>query len=58
MPTKYKKLTHVFAVAVVFIAGFFMSPAGEAIAKQYPILVPIVAGITTIAAVYRQPRQS
>jgi hypothetical protein len=52
----FKTITHVYAVAVVAVAGFFMTPAGIAVLAQYPKLVPIVTGIAGIAAVYHTPK--
>lgn len=58
MKAKIKPLTHVLAVGIAAAAGFFATPAGLAIVKQYPVLVPVAAGIGVIAALYRTPRQT
>lgn len=52
----YKNLTHYFAIAVVAIAGFAISPAGQAVVSQYPKLSGIFAGVIALAALYHQPK--
>lgn len=58
MKAKIKPLTHVIAVGIAAIAGFLATPAGQALIRQYPVLVPVATGIGVIAALYRTPRQT
>lgn len=58
MKAKIKPLTHVIAVGIAAIAGFLVTPAGQALIRQYPVLVPVATGIGVIAALYRTPRQT
>jgi hypothetical protein len=51
-----KTITHVFAVGIVAVAGFFVSPAGVSLLHQYPVLVPVAAGIGALAALYHSPK--
>lgn len=51
----YKTVTHLVAIAVAAVSGFLATPAGIALLRQYPHLVPIVAGIAGIAATYHSP---
>lgn len=51
-----KKITHIFAVAAGLVYTFLISNAGQALAHQYPILGPIVGGLTTIGALYFSPK--
>jgi len=54
--TKFSKLTHVLAITGAAIAGFAMTPAGQAIIHQYPKLSPVLAAVLTIAGIYRDPK--
>jgi hypothetical protein len=51
----YKTITHVFAVALAGLASFVVTPAGQALIKQYPWSSGIVAVVLTLAAVYHIP---
>ncbi|HEX5424370.1 MAG TPA: hypothetical protein VFW94_12540 [Candidatus Acidoferrales bacterium] len=53
--SKFKKVTHVFAVALAAAATFVVTPAGKAIIGQYPILSAAAAGILALAALYHNP---
>ncbi|HUJ33273.1 MAG TPA: hypothetical protein VLY23_18470 [Candidatus Acidoferrum sp.] len=52
---KFKKLTHVLAVAAVAVVGFVVSPAGQAVVKQYPWASAISGAILAVAAIYHVP---
>jgi hypothetical protein len=54
----YKKATHVIAVAVLAAAGFFMTPAGQALVHQYPYIEPLASGLAVVAALYHNPKTS
>ena len=54
--SKIKVVTHVLAGAAVAIAGFFVTPAGQAIIKQYPVLSPIAAGLALVLSLYHDPK--
>lgn len=51
-----KKFTHVVAVAFGAVAAFFVTPAGQSLAHQYPWLTPIVA-IAGVGATYFNPQK-
>jgi hypothetical protein len=51
----YKTITHVFAVALAAVAGFVVTPAGQAVIHQYPVLSGLAGVILTLAAVYHVP---
>lgn len=50
------KLTHVLALGAAAVYGFILSPAGQAVLKQYPHLEPVVTGIVMIAGLYFSPK--
>lgn len=52
-----KKVTHVVALIVVTGAAFCVTPAGQALVHQYPVLAPIAAGLATLAALYFNPQK-
>jgi hypothetical protein len=54
--SKIKGLTHVFAVVGLAIVGFVVSPAGQAVVKQYPVTSGIAGAIVALGAIYHQPQ--
>jgi hypothetical protein len=54
----YKKVTYAIAVGVAAIAAFFVTPAGQALVHQYPVLVPIAAGFGVLATLFHDPKAS
>lgn len=50
--SKYKNLTHFIALVVGSVAAFLMTPAGEALVKQYPHLTDIAAIVVFLAGLY------
>lgn len=55
--TRFKKLTHVLAVGFAAVVGFAVSPAGEAIVKQYPKVSGIFALLGVLGALYHSPKE-
>lgn len=53
--SKFKNITHVFAVVLAAATTFIASPAGQSLVHQYPVLSPVVMGIVAIAGVYHTP---
>jgi hypothetical protein len=53
--SRFKKVTHVLAAIGLGIVGFIVSPAGQALIKQYPIVSGVAAGVAALAAVYHVP---
>jgi len=53
--SKFKKITHVFAVIAAAAAGFIATPAGKALLGQYPVLSAAGAAILAVAALYHNP---
>ena len=51
----FKKVTHVLAGVLATASAFALTPAGEAIIKQYPKLGG-VAGILGVVALYFSPK--
>jgi len=56
--SKLKWIEHVLAVAGAGVVAFVLSPAGQAIAHQYPVLAPIVGAIGFFSAFYHSPKSS
>jgi hypothetical protein len=54
----YKKVTHALAAVVVAAAGFFLTPAGQSLLHQYPVLVPVASGLGALALLYHAPKAS
>ena len=52
---KFSSITHYLAVAAVLAVGFLESPAGQALARQYPHIEPIAGLLTTVLALYHVP---
>lgn len=52
---KFKSVTHVFAVLVAALAAFAVSPAGQALVKQYPYLSGLAGVVIALSAVYHSP---
>jgi hypothetical protein len=50
------KVTHMVAVAFAALAAFALTPAGEAIIKQYPHLAVIAVFLPTLAGLYKSPQ--
>ncbi len=51
----YKNITHILAGALAIVAGFVVTPAGQAIIKQYPWSSGLAGVILALAAVYHVP---
>jgi len=49
------KVTHVVAGIFAALAAFALTPAGEAIIKQYPHLAVIAVLLPTLAGLYKAP---
>jgi hypothetical protein len=56
--SKFSNLTHYLAVGAAAVYGFLVSPAGQAVAVQYPKATPIISGAITILALYFSPKKS
>jgi hypothetical protein len=54
---KLKTITHVFAAILAGAVAFAVSPAGQALVRQYPKLAAVVGIITALGAVYHDPKQ-
>lgn len=52
-----RKATHIFAAALVLASAFAVSPAGQALIHQYPVLSGVAAAIAALVAVYHNPQQ-
>lgn len=52
----FKTITHWFAGAIAVIAAFAVTPAGQALIKQYPYLSGVAGAVITIAALYHNPK--
>lgn len=50
------KITHVVAGLFAALAAFALTPAGEAIIKQYPHLAVIAVFLPTLAGLYKSPQ--
>ena len=48
----FKNLTHYLAVGMIAAYGFAMSPAGQALVKQYPKLSGVVGMLGGVMALY------
>lgn len=53
--SKFKRVTHVLAAIGLGIVGFIVSPAGQALIRQYPIISGVATGVAALAAVYHVP---
>ena len=53
-----KKITHVLAVAASAVVVFVVSPAGQALIHQYPILSGIAGVIGALVSVYHDPNSA
>jgi hypothetical protein len=56
--SKLKAIEHVLAVAGAAVAAFTMSPAGQALIHQYPILAPVAGALGFLIAFYHAPKTS
>jgi hypothetical protein len=54
--SKFKTVTHWFAVGAVAVVGFIASPAGQAVVHQYPILSGVAGVIGVLSALYHSPK--
>lgn len=52
---KFKAITHIFAVIGTAIAGFILTPAGQALIHQYPLLAAVIAALG-VAGIYHNPK--
>ena len=55
---KFKRITHVCALALAAAAAFFVSPAGQAIVHQYPVLSGVSAVVLALATLYHNPART
>lgn len=53
--SKFKKITHIFAVILGAAAAFIATPAGKALVDQYPLVSAASAGVLALAALYHNP---
>ena len=53
---KLKTITHVFAVVLTGAVAFAVSPAGQALVKQYPKLAGVIGIIAALGALYHEPK--
>jgi hypothetical protein len=53
--SKLKAVEHVFALVGTAAMTFIVSPAGQAIVHQYPVLAPITSGLAFLLAYYHTP---
>lgn len=51
----YKNLTHYLALGLAAVASFVVTPAGQAVIKQYPWSSGLAGVILTLVAVYHIP---
>lgn len=52
-----RRFTHVLALLATSAYTFMLTPAGQALVHQYPILTAVVGGLTTVLALYHQPKE-
>jgi hypothetical protein len=53
---KFTTFTHYLAVAVAALAGFALTPAGQALVAQYPKLSVLFGAAGALAALYHSPK--
>jgi hypothetical protein len=53
---KLKTITHVFAVVLAAVVTFAVSPAGQALVKQYPKIAGVFGILVALGAVYHEPK--
>jgi hypothetical protein len=54
----FKTVTHYIALGVAALAGFAVTPAGQALVTQYPKLSMLFAAVGAIAALYHNPTKA
>lgn len=54
-PSSSKTVTHVIAAVLATGAAFLVSPAGQALLKQYPKLSVVSGLVLTLASLYHDP---
>jgi len=52
-----RRITHVFAALAAAVMAFIVTPAGQALVHQYPILSGIIGVLGAAGAVYHQPER-
>ena len=52
---KITVLTHWLALGAAAVGGFLVTPAGQAILHQYPVVSSVVGTVSVIAALYKNP---
>lgn len=52
----FKFATHIFAVIFGGAMAFVMTPAGQALIHQYPIVSGVVGVLSAVSAVYHTPK--
>lgn len=55
---KFKNITHWVAAGLTVVAGFAVSPAGQAVIAQYPKLAGVTGLLSVLAALYHDPKAS
>lgn len=56
--TKLTYVEHLIAVAGAAVVAFSVSPAGQALVHQYPVLAPVVGALGFLTAFYHSPKAS
>lgn len=52
-----KRITHIFAAIATAVFGFTMTPAGQSLIHQYPVLSTVVGLGLTLKALYHNPKE-
>lgn len=55
--SKFRTISHIYAVIAAAIGGFLVTPAGQAVLAQYPRAASVIASVSTIAAIYHQSKK-
>ena len=53
---KFKAVTHWLAVGLAVVTGFAVSPAGQALVRQYPKASGLFGFLAALGALYHTPR--
>ena len=54
----FKKVTHVAAALFAAAVGFAVSPAGEALVRQYPKLAAVSTLLGLLGSLYHSPKNA
>ena len=54
--SRFKKITHVFAVGITAVVGFAFTDAGQAIIRQYPKLTGISVLLGMLGTLLHDPK--